>query len=1679
MSVSLTTLTGPIYMPNGATPVGGRVSFELSSWDREEGEALIVSGPIYSNIDENGQFSVELFTTTEGTNTVNYKMYVLWEDSELSQSYVNDVYVSSPVPHYTKKYIGSFALAGAGPFQVSDLNIVSELELNSFDVLLECQAYSLVAQAAANSASQAVAEVLGLSVDAYGAVGDGSTDDGAAILAALTAAEGRLVIGRAGAVYCIGSAISYTGGVSLDLSMARVFVNAPIRPFLFSASGEGPFSLSANYGGSTSLSATGLTTAPEPGQRIVISSNARDPGNRHEGTANATQYRVAEDAFVGIGSTTSSIVLTGPLQFTTGVNADPAESDMVASYTTANGARIAVLGNETCDLKLPVIEFEAGHAASGTWRSEAVQVRGYTKPRIEFGGVVNGYGPGLTLNGTYGAHVVGFRPMNLENDLGQGQYGYGVNDQGTASLIEGLATANTRHGYTTSKGASTIDPSDIWVMTGLGRARGATVISQQSFGDTSSSVDTHQCADGVSHLSPFISGCATYGIAARGRNVLFDKPRIRASAAGANIFTEWDSSDGVELNNSRAKEWMTSAQIVAPDFGTSGHSIHVSIASLSLQGPGSYVQFAMPEWAKFEGGTDVVISGHHGAVLSDAGGNDGSALITLTAPHASAADAFPTTRCVIEEGAVVELDAQGVTSTGIIGVSAATGAELIVRGTLRLTLPASSTLFSGSGTIRCEGKGVIEYTMTGSSAIAGSGLAGRSVRVVHTASGDVFDGTGTNNSAWNGYNRVLDVDAGGVSVRGDSPVLFLDDLDTALSNGETSGRLIFKTRDADGGVKEALTLQGVGRGTTGDLSLEVKLGSTTMLTITDTSFSATGNVYSAGLLAGVVPFADRAAAIAATIPLVHQSIAYFGPNGSILQFVRDASGTALTTAGGATWSPAGDATPEHWGAVVTGLVGDQVAIAACLQWAIDNQRHVVMRGFYGLSDEVYADYNGYLNVTANGAKFIALTGFPTDKRMIRVQGAPSGATTFWWNGGWWDGSKMPYAGPLGQGNFFEVVTGNSVGLRRVHIEGMYAGEDWREGMAGGDSGLYINANWTDVDLGVMQGFVDLGYYLTSGSTGTSTDANRREGHKLRGTFIKCWRGASAKRAARVLDVEITCIDCLGGWNDSPADIGGVTPDRADYDGQIKVTAIRTQWAINGSRPYSIKYDCMQTDLGVYLPTVGAVPMYRSTEGGYRFQGANKCHGVLSANGVNPDVIANGANPQNFRGVEFEDAAAGVGCFDNRFDLTCYNIYRVVYEQDSSDRNVVDYRSDTNLVSKVGLNSYFTRITNPSALGNITTGTIAAGDVTTGNLTASGDVLVSNGNLRVTKVNNSGTTPATVSVRDGDASVAGGQPIGRYDWISNVSGVEQAAAYIEARARNTTGRSSLFFSAGYAGSLADVMELRDDALSVAVAATLAAGLTVSGGTVTLPAGSVTRASLANGTALSIIGRASNSTGAVADIAAGTDHQVLRRSGTTLGFGALELAQADATTGELPVNRGGTGAATAPDARTNLGLGNAAVATVTTDASDTTAGRLLAVGAGAAQLDATLYRKANILGTVSQSAGVPTGAVIERGSNANGSYVRFADGTQICWQTQTITATIATAYFGGFRSSTTTWTFPAEFSVAPVVNGSFANFTSMPALIGTVSATSAGWAASAVASQASATRDVLLFAIGRWF
>lgn len=95
-------------------------------------------------------------------------------------------------------------------------------------------------------------------------------------------------------------------------------------------------------------------------------------------------------------------------------------------------------------------------------------------------------------------------------------------------------------------------------------------------------------------------------------------------------------------------------------------------------------------------------------------------------------------------------------------------------------------------------------------------------------------------------------------------------------------------------------------------------------------------------------------------------------------------------------------------------------------------------------------------------------------------------------------------------------------------------------------------------------------------------------------------------------------------------------------------------------------------------------------------------------------------------------------------------------------------------------------------------------------------------------------------------------------------------------------------------------------------TLTAGSGMTGGgnlgnntTLGIATNGVTNALFRQSAGLSVVGRSANSTGDVADITAASDFQVFRRSGTAIGFGAIDLSQSAAVTGTLPAARGGTG------------------------------------------------------------------------------------------------------------------------------------------------------------------------------
>ena len=136
-------------------------------------------------------------------------------------------------------------------------------------------------------------------------------------------------------------------------------------------------------------------------------------------------------------------------------------------------------------------------------------------------------------------------------------------------------------------------------------------------------------------------------------------------------------------------------------------------------------------------------------------------------------------------------------------------------------------------------------------------------------------------------------------------------------------------------------------------------------------------------------------------------------------------------------------------------------------------------------------------------------------------------------------------------------------------------------------------------------------------------------------------------------------------------------------------------------------------------------------------------------------------------------------------------------------------------------------------------------------------------------------------------------------------------------------------------------------------------------------------------------------------------------------------------------------------------------------------------GITATDGLVYTRGNILGTVSQSAGVPTGSILEKGSNVNGEYVKYADGTMICWidNAGSVDATSATGSI--FRTAAdATWTFPATFSVAPVTSGQAASTSVSWLMLAAPTTTSVGFRQCSSITSAAAVITRLL-AIGRWY
>lgn len=135
---------------------------------------------------------------------------------------------------------------------------------------------------------------------------------------------------------------------------------------------------------------------------------------------------------------------------------------------------------------------------------------------------------------------------------------------------------------------------------------------------------------------------------------------------------------------------------------------------------------------------------------------------------------------------------------------------------------------------------------------------------------------------------------------------------------------------------------------------------------------------------------------------------------------------------------------------------------------------------------------------------------------------------------------------------------------------------------------------------------------------------------------------------------------------------------------------------------------------------------------------------------------------------------------------------------------------------------------------------------------------------------------------------------------------------------------------------------------------------------------------------------------------------------------------------------------------------------------------------------IYKTPASFGAVSQNGGYQTGDIIERGSNANGSYTKFADGTMHCWIIFDEGGvdgwdTASGSLFA--RADPLEWTFPVAFSASPTVSalaGATGTITACGCSIRTISTTIARlhpWGA--VTINAATAKTVHATAIGRWY
>lgn len=691
----------------------------------------------------------------------------------------------------------------------------------------------------AELAGEAAARI-GLSPRDFGAVGDGLTDDTSAVQASvywMLAQKGRRIVDRSASTYRVTGTISGVGTVDIDWGQSRFLKNRSGVVFSFNDTTPlGPFYLSADYApNSVNLSVSGIP-AMKAGTRVKFVSRAVDPHNRDQGSR-PVQDRVAEWAIVA-SSTGNSLVLGQPLTNTEGISPVSVVGDepRIPAYTVDMNACLFVYADEhTFSMKGGKVTFDTDDTSV---QGDGIVCRFYKSPVIEGFTLEKGHRNGITVAGTWGAEIKDPKISHLTNNIGAGNLGYGISDQGWQTTVWGGLVEDVRHAYTTGGGNTAWPPSAV-VSASLGRTIGGQCISVHAIDCRDTSFDTHSDADNTSFINCISEKGRGYAFAARGRNINIVNPIVPSGANGIYVFTEFNSGipDGDNFNAGKLLKDYTNALIQNPQISVAGVGLRVGTGVARVSGTGFLNSFSS---------TPILVEG-----LCDIDGNvslgvaDGygppspRAAVQVVPCHQTASAAFPVSMVRVSAGGVLSIDHTGVFASPINVASS--GCAFYNDGLVSCVLPPNTAPLSNFAAYSTNTGGIFR--------IIPVSMDGLVVNVPNRPNSKVIiDGDVVNSSGDLGYNgtvrdyfRVV-----GVSVPEDKTRMRLERGSGFLDFRMSSGRYSVTSTD------KPLFLE-----TGGDFPVSLRRNSVAKLTILNDVVQL-----------NVVPeYATRDAAVAAGVPV--------------------------------------------------------------------------------------------------------------------------------------------------------------------------------------------------------------------------------------------------------------------------------------------------------------------------------------------------------------------------------------------------------------------------------------------------------------------------------------------------------------------------------------------------------------------------------------------------------------------------------------------------------------------------------------------------------------------------------------------------------------------------------------------------------------------------------------------